>query len=63
MDEASGDAAVRADPDSALAIAAGIERALGEREALADRGLEHARRFTFRAQGKAVLRGYQAALT
>jgi glycosyltransferase involved in cell wall biosynthesis len=62
MDEASGEAAVRADPDSAEAIAAGIERALGEREALAGHGLAHAGRFTARAQGEAVLHGYEAAL-
>jgi hypothetical protein len=58
MDEASGDAAVRADPESAEAIAAGIERALAEREALAARGLEHARGFTSHAQGEAILRAY-----
>ena len=34
LDEASGDAAVRVDPESPEAIAAGIERALGERESL-----------------------------
>jgi glycosyltransferase involved in cell wall biosynthesis len=59
MDEASGDAAVRTDPESAEAIAEGIERALGEREALAARGLAHARRFTSHAQGEAILRAYQ----
>jgi glycosyltransferase involved in cell wall biosynthesis len=60
MDEASGDAAVRADPDSAQAIAAGIEEALGKREALAASGLVHARRFTALAQGGAILRAYAA---
>jgi glycosyltransferase involved in cell wall biosynthesis len=61
MDEASGDAAIRADPDSADAIAAGIHRALAERAALAGRGLEHARRFTPRAQGEATLDAYRIA--
>jgi glycosyltransferase involved in cell wall biosynthesis len=62
MDEASGDAPVRADPDSAEAIAEGIGRALAGRPPLAARGLEHARRFTARAQGEAVLRAYGHAL-
>ncbi|HEY7732052.1 MAG TPA: glycosyltransferase, partial [Gaiellaceae bacterium] len=61
MDEASGEAAVRADPDSAEAIAAGIERSLGDRETRAERGLVHARRFTARAQGEAILRAYGQA--
>jgi glycosyltransferase involved in cell wall biosynthesis len=61
MDEASGEAAVRADPDSPEAIAEGIERALSERETLAVRGLEHGRRFTTHAQGEAMLRGYDRA--
>jgi hypothetical protein len=42
MDEASGDAAVRVDPRSTEAIAAGIEQALAQREALVPQGLEHA---------------------
>ena len=33
LDEASGDAALRADPDDPAAIAAAIERALAERDA------------------------------
>ena len=52
MDEASGDAAVRVDPRSPEAIAAGIERALAQREALVPRGLEHAARFTWRAAAR-----------
>jgi glycosyltransferase involved in cell wall biosynthesis len=58
LDEACGDAAVRAEPGSAEALAAGIERALVDREALVARGLEHARRFTWRACGEAHLRGF-----
>jgi hypothetical protein len=61
MDEASGDAAVRVDPRSPEAVAAGTERALAEREALVQRGLEHAAQFTWRACGEAMLRGYENA--
>jgi glycosyltransferase involved in cell wall biosynthesis len=61
MDEASGDAAVRVDPLSPEAVAAGIERALAERDALVPRGLEHAVQFTWRACGEAMLRGYERA--
>jgi glycosyltransferase involved in cell wall biosynthesis len=60
LDEASGAAAVRADPDSAEAIAGAIEQALSEGDDLA-RGLEQSRRFTARAQGEAVLRAYEGA--
>ena len=58
LDEASGDAAVRVDPESPEAIAAGIERALAERNALVARGLEHAKRFTWRACGEAHLQAF-----
>jgi len=61
LDEACGDAAVRADPRSPDAIAAGIERALVERDALVPRGLEHAKRFTWRACGEAHLHGFETA--
>jgi glycosyltransferase involved in cell wall biosynthesis len=63
LDEASGQAAVRADPESAEAIASAIERALAEADTLVARGTEHARRFTIRAQGETVLRGYGRALS
>lgn len=62
LDEASGDAAVRVDPESPEAIAAGIEEALARRDDLVPRGLEHARRFTWTATGRAHLRGYADAL-
>ena len=61
LDEASGDAAVRVDPQSAEAIAEGIRRALEERETLVTRGLEHARRFTWLACGEAHIHGFQTA--
>lgn len=62
LDDASGDAAVRVDPDSPEAIAAGIEDALTRRDELAAWGLEHARRFTWEATGRAFLEGYERAL-
>jgi alpha-1,3-rhamnosyl/mannosyltransferase len=61
LDEAAGDATVRVDPESPEAIAAGIERALVDRERLVARGLEHARRFTWRACGEAHLQGFLTA--
>jgi glycosyltransferase involved in cell wall biosynthesis len=58
LDEAAGDAAIRADPKSPEQLAAAIERGLAERETLVPRGLEHARRFTWRACGEAHLHGF-----
>ena len=43
------------------AIAQGIEEARERREELVARGLEHARRFTWRSTGEALLRGYREA--
>jgi glycosyltransferase involved in cell wall biosynthesis len=60
MDEAAGDAAVRADPESAEAIAAGIEDAVRRRDELVARGLEHVRRFSWRRVGETFLEGYGA---
>jgi glycosyltransferase involved in cell wall biosynthesis len=62
LDEASGDAAERADPESAEALASAIRRALAERDRLVPAGLEHARRFSWRAVGETFLRGYEEAL-
>jgi glycosyltransferase involved in cell wall biosynthesis len=61
LDEASGQAAVRVDPDSPEAIADGIGKALAERESLVAKGLEHARCFTWRACGEAHLHGFRTA--
>jgi len=61
LDEASGGAAVRAEPEDPTAIAAAVERALGDREGLSAAGLEHAKRFTWRAVGEIFLRGYEEA--
>ena len=61
MDEASGDAAVRADPNDPAAIAAAIEEAVERRDELVERGLAHARRFSWRAAGETLLAGYEDA--
>ena len=61
LDEAAGDAAVRADAASRASVARAIDEARERREELVARGLEHARKFTWRATGEAVLRGYRAA--
>jgi glycosyltransferase involved in cell wall biosynthesis len=55
MDEASGDVAVRADPDDADAIAAAIDEAIARRDELVPRGLDHARTFTWAANARAHL--------
>jgi glycosyltransferase involved in cell wall biosynthesis len=59
LDESCGDAAVRVDPESPEAIAAGIESALERRDELVARGLEHARRFPWHGTGAALLRGFE----
>jgi glycosyltransferase involved in cell wall biosynthesis len=59
MDEASGDAAVRVDPESPQAIASGILDALTRRDELRAKGIEHARRFTWRRTGEVFLEGYE----
>lgn len=61
LDEAAGDAAVRADPEDPAAFAAAIERARAEREQLVARGLEHVKAFSWRAVGEVFLRGYEEA--
>ena len=57
MDEAAGDAAVRADPESPEELAEAIRRALADPEPLRSRGLEHARRFSWDEQGRVFLDG------
>ncbi len=61
LDEASGDVAFRADPDSPEAIAAAIEQALADGSSRRDAGLQHAARFTWRAAGEEMIRAYEAA--
>jgi len=62
LDEASGDAAVRVDPESREAIAEGVREALRRRDELVARGLEHARRFSWIECGRVHLQGYADAL-
>ena len=59
LDEASGDAAVRVDPEDPAAIAIAIEDAIAGRDELRARGLSHASTFTWRAVGETFLRGYE----
>ena len=59
LDEASGDAAVRADPESAEAIAAAIVEALERRDELRAKGRAYAMRFSWRRVGEIFLEGYE----
>jgi glycosyltransferase involved in cell wall biosynthesis len=61
LDEACGDAAVRADPESAESFAAGIREALAQREELRVKGLEHVKQFSWRRVGELFLEGYLEA--
>jgi glycosyltransferase involved in cell wall biosynthesis len=62
LDEASGDAAVRVDPEDPHAIAAGIREAIERRDELVPLGLAHARRFTWLETGRVHLQSYADAL-
>src|SRR5262249_9484976 len=62
LDEAAGDAAVRADPEDADAIAAAVREALERRDDLVERGRTNARRFTWLETGRVHLQGYAEAL-
>jgi len=61
MDEACGDAAVRADPEDDDALAAGIRDALERREELVAAGLAHAAAFTWRRCGEVHLQAFEEA--
>jgi glycosyltransferase involved in cell wall biosynthesis len=61
LDEACGVAAVRVDPRDPDAIAAGIRTARAQNSELRARGLEHARSFTWRENGRAHLRAWESA--
>ena len=61
LDEASGDAALRTDPEDPAAIAAAIEDAIARGDELRPLGLAHASRFTWRAAGETILRAYLEA--
>jgi alpha-1,3-rhamnosyl/mannosyltransferase len=58
LDEASGDVAIRADPDDPDAVAAAIDEAIARRDELVPRGLEHARRFTWEANARVHLEAW-----
>jgi glycosyltransferase involved in cell wall biosynthesis len=62
LDEASGEAALRADPEDPAAMAAAIERARADRGRLVPLGLAHAARFTWRANGQVFLRAFEEAV-
>jgi glycosyltransferase involved in cell wall biosynthesis len=62
LDEAAGDAALRADPDRPEEWAAAIDEAQRRRDELVPKGLAHAARFTWRASGEALLTAYAHAL-
>jgi glycosyltransferase involved in cell wall biosynthesis len=61
LDEACGDAAIRADPLDAHAIASAIRSAINRRDELVPRGLAHARSFTWLANGRAHLAAWESA--
>ena len=61
LDEASGEAAIRVEPKSPEAVASGIEQALTGGRVRVPAGIEHARQFTWRACGEAMLRGFESA--
>lgn len=62
LDEAAGDAAVRADPDSPDELAAAVREAIARRDELVPRGLAHSRRFSWLETGRIHLQGYADAL-
>jgi glycosyltransferase involved in cell wall biosynthesis len=62
MDEACGEAALRADPDDPKALAGAIDAALKESETLRAKGFAHAATFSWTKTGRAFLDGYDEAL-
>ena len=54
LDEASGDVALRADPDDPEAWSAALAGAVARRDEFVWRGLDHARPFTWAATGQAM---------
>jgi glycosyltransferase involved in cell wall biosynthesis len=59
MDDASDEAAVRVDPESAEAIAAGIREAIERRDELRAKGLAHVQTFSWRRMGEIFHDGYR----
>ena len=62
LDEASGDAALRAEADDPDAWTAALAEALRRRDELAWAGLDHARPFTWSATGRTMLDAFSAIL-
>jgi glycosyltransferase involved in cell wall biosynthesis len=62
LDEAAGDAALRADPESPEAWARALEEAQVRRDQLTTKGRAHVARFTVRGMGEAFLSAYADAL-
>jgi glycosyltransferase involved in cell wall biosynthesis len=62
MDEASGDAALRADPDDPEAIGAALAGAIRRRDELVPLGLAHAARFHWSETGGTMLAAFSAIL-
>jgi len=60
--EVAGDAAVLVEPGDPAALAAGIERALADRERLVAAGLERARRFSWAETARLTLATYRELL-
>ena len=60
LDEASGEAAIRFDPDSPEELAAAVARALAERDERVRLGLEHAAGFTWSRTGRVFLESFEA---
>jgi glycosyltransferase involved in cell wall biosynthesis len=61
LDEAAGDAALRADPNDAAGWAAAIVEADERRDELVARGFEHARGFTWTRVGEIMLDAWKSA--
>ena len=59
LDEACGDGALRADPESAEAFAAAVREALNRRDELRWKGFAHAAGFSWRRNGELHVEGYQ----
>ena len=59
LDEAAGDAAVRADPESPPAIAEAIREAIARSDELCAKGLAHVERFSWRRVGEIFREGYE----
>jgi len=62
LDEASGGVALRADPGDPRAWAEALVQAHERRDELVPRGLEHARRFTWRGVGETMLAAWEEAV-